>query len=57
VSKKPKQWITFKVSELEMKALETYCQETQRNKTDLLREMIRKLPTYKGFSNGFETYK
>lgn len=29
-----------------MQALETYCQQTQRTKTDLLREMIRKLPTY-----------
>jgi len=29
-----------------MKALETYCQQTQRTKTDLLRELIRKLPTY-----------
>ena len=46
VAKNSKQWITFKVSELEMHALETYCQQTQRTKTDLLREMIRKLPTY-----------
>jgi len=29
-----------------MHALEAYCQQTQRTKTDLLREMIRKLPTY-----------
>jgi hypothetical protein len=46
VAKISKQWITFKVSEIEMQALETYCQQTQRTKTDLLREMIRKLPTY-----------
>lgn len=46
VSDKKKQWITFKVSELEMRALEAYCQQTQRTKTDILREMIRRLPTY-----------
>jgi len=41
-----KQWITFKVSVLEMYALETYCQQTQRSKTNVLRETIRTLPTY-----------
>lgn len=46
VSDKHKQWITFKVSELEMNALEAYCQQTQRTKTDVLRELIRRLPTY-----------
>ncbi|MBD2304854.1 molybdenum-pterin-binding domain-containing protein [Chroococcidiopsis cubana CCALA 043] len=46
MAKDSKQWITFKVSELEMQALETYCHQTQRTKTDLLRAMIRKLPTY-----------
>lgn len=46
VANKQKQWITFKVSELEMIALETYCQQTQRTKTDVLRELIRRLPTY-----------
>lgn len=46
VSDKKKQWITFKVSELEMRALEAYCQQTQRTKTDILREMIRRLSTY-----------
>lgn len=46
VSTKKKQWITFKVSELEMQALEAYCQQTQRTKTDVLRDLIRGLPTY-----------
>ncbi len=46
VPKKQKQWITFKVSELEMRAIETYCSQTQRTKTDVLRELLRKLPTY-----------
>jgi hypothetical protein len=51
VSKKQKQWITFKVSELEMRALEAYCTQTQRTKTDVLRELIRKLPTYTNSSD------
>ncbi len=46
VSKHRKQWITFKTSALEMEALEAYCQQTQRTKTDVLRELIRKLETY-----------
>lgn len=29
-----------------MQALEAYCQQTQRTKTDVLRDLIRKLPTY-----------
>lgn len=54
VPKKQKQWITFKVSELEMRAIETYCSQTQRTKTDVLRELLRKLPTYTNSSN-FDT--
>jgi len=46
MSVKQKQWITFKVSESEMRAIEAYCQQMKRTKTDVLREMIRKLPTY-----------
>jgi hypothetical protein len=46
MSKNQKQWITFKVSEWEMSALETYCQQTQRTKTDVLRQLLRQLPTY-----------
>jgi hypothetical protein len=41
-----KQWITFRVSHLEMRAIEAYCLQTKRTKTDVLREMLRKLPTY-----------
>ncbi|WP_289501556.1 molybdenum-pterin-binding domain-containing protein [Gloeocapsopsis sp. IPPAS B-1203] len=51
MSNKQKQWITFKVSEMEMSALEAYCQRTERTKTDVLRELIRKLPTYTNSSN------
>ena len=56
VLKKHKQWITFKVSELEMKAIEDYCHQTQRTKTDVLRELIRRLPTYSNSSNSRNTY-
>jgi|GEM_PF-2748589 len=41
-----KQWITFKVSASEMKAIEAYCEENKRTKTDVLRELIRQLPTF-----------
>lgn len=42
---KQKQWVTIKISEQEMQNLEAYCQQTKRTKTDLIREMIRKLPS------------
>lgn len=51
VYKKQKQWVTFKVSELEMSALETYCRQTQRTKTDVLRGLLRGLPTYSNSPN------
>ncbi len=51
VSQPKKQWITFKVSETEMRAIEAYCRQTQRTKTDVLREFIRRLPTYTNSSN------
>lgn len=54
-SKKPKQWITFKVSEQEMSALETYCKQTQRTKTDVLRGLLRELPTYSNSSDSFSS--
>ncbi|WP_250125172.1 molybdenum-pterin-binding domain-containing protein [Chroococcidiopsis sp. CCMEE 29] len=49
--KNQKQWITFKVSEWEMSALEAYCQQTQRTKTDVLRQLMRQLPTYSESGN------
>jgi hypothetical protein len=51
-----KQWITFKVSEVEMRAIEAYCRQTQRTKTDVLREFIRGLPTYRNSSNFGNNY-
>ena len=44
--KNQKSWITFKVPQQEMSAIETYCQQTKRTKTDVLRELIRGLSTY-----------
>jgi molybdopterin-binding protein len=36
-------WITFQSSEDERQLLEEYCQKAQRTKTDVLRELLRKL--------------
>ena len=44
--KQQKEWITFRVSLQEMRAIETYCSQTKRTKTDVIRELIRRLPTY-----------
>jgi hypothetical protein len=57
VTNQRKQWITVKVSELEMRAIEAYCQQTQRTKTDVLRELIRRLPTYTNASNFPNSYQ
>lgn len=44
--KQQKEWITFRVSLQEMRAIEAYCLQTKRTKTDVIRELIRRLPTY-----------
>lgn len=36
-------WITFQSSEDERNLLEQYCQESQRSKTEVLRELVRSL--------------
>ena len=36
-------WITFQSSDEERKILEQYCQESQRTKTEILRELVRSL--------------
>jgi len=36
-------WITFQAASEEREILEAYCQQTQRSKTDVLRELIRHL--------------
>ncbi|MBW4581160.1 MAG: molybdopterin-binding protein [Tildeniella nuda ZEHNDER 1965/U140] len=41
--RKEQGWITFQSSEDERALLEQYCQESQRTKTEILRELIRSL--------------
>lgn len=41
--RKQQGWITFQSSEEERKILEQYCQESQRTKTEILRELVRSL--------------
>jgi molybdopterin-binding protein len=41
--RKEQGWITFQTSEEERKALEDFCQQSQRTKTEILRELVRGL--------------
>lgn len=41
--RKQQGWITFQSSQEEREILEQYCQETQRTKTEILRELVRGL--------------
>jgi molybdopterin-binding protein len=41
--RKEQGWITFQSSEEERKILEQYCQQSQRSKTEILRELVRSL--------------
>jgi molybdopterin-binding protein len=41
--RKEQGWITFQSSDEERQILEQVCQQTQRTKTDILREMIRQM--------------
>jgi molybdopterin-binding protein len=41
--KKQQGWITFQSSEAERQLLENYCQQSQRSKTEVLRELLRML--------------
>jgi len=41
--RKEQGWITFQSSEEERTLLEQYCQESQRSKTEVLRELVRSL--------------
>ncbi|MEB3360024.1 MAG: molybdopterin-binding protein [Synechococcales bacterium] len=43
--RKDQGWITFQASPEERDILETYCQQTQRSKTEVLRELVRNLDT------------
>ncbi|MEC4818284.1 MAG: molybdopterin-binding protein [Scytonema sp. PMC 1069.18] len=41
--RKEQGWITFQTSEEERKILEEFCQQSQRTKTEILRELVRSL--------------
>ncbi|HEY9672890.1 MAG TPA: molybdopterin-binding protein, partial [Waterburya sp.] len=41
--RKQQGWITFQSSQEEQKILEQYCQQSQRTKTEILRELVRSL--------------
>lgn len=41
--RKQQGWITFQSSEEERKILEQYCQQSQRTKTEVLRQLLRSL--------------
>lgn len=41
--RKDQGWITFQATSDEREILETYCQQSQRSKTDVLRELVRQL--------------
>ncbi len=41
--RKEQGWVTFQTSEEERKILEEFCEQTQRTKTEILREMVRTL--------------
>jgi predicted DNA-binding protein len=36
--------LTVRVPDIEMERLDTYCAQTKRTKTDVIRELIRRLP-------------
>ncbi|BAY66494.1 TOBE domain-containing protein [Calothrix brevissima NIES-22] len=44
--RKEQGWITFQTSQEERKILEEFCQESQRTKTEILRELVRSLHQY-----------
>ncbi|NJM45594.1 MAG: TOBE domain-containing protein [Alkalinema sp. RU_4_3] len=41
--RKDQGWVTFQLPETERQTLERYCQQTQRSKTDVLRQLVRTL--------------
>jgi molybdopterin-binding protein len=43
VPRKDQGWITFQLPEAERQLLESYCDRTNRSKTDVLRELVRTL--------------
>ncbi|MGA9377771.1 MAG: TOBE domain-containing protein [Phormidium sp.] len=56
--RKEQGWITFQSSEEERTLLEQYCQESQRSKTEVLRELVRGLTQqWQKFSQNSPTVK
>jgi molybdopterin-binding protein len=43
VPRKDQGWVTFQLPEAERQLLERFCEQTQRSKTDVLRELVRTL--------------
>ncbi len=41
--RKDQGWVTFQLPEAERQLLECFCEQTQRSKTDVLRELVRTL--------------
>lgn len=48
--RKEQGWITFQSSQEERQILEQYCQQSQRSKTEILRELVRRLQQEQPFS-------
>ncbi|OUL27890.1 molybdopterin-binding protein [Nostoc sp. 106C] len=44
--RKEQGWVTFQTSEEERKILEEFCNQSQRTKTEILRELVRGLSQY-----------
>lgn len=44
--RKSQGWVTFQISEEERQILEEFCQNSQRTKTEILRELVRGLRKY-----------
>ncbi|MEH2394663.1 MAG: molybdopterin-binding protein [Nostoc sp.] len=53
--KKEQGWVTFQTSEEERKILEEFCDQSQRTKTEILRELVRGLNQHSSLSNSQPT--
>ncbi|MBD2136721.1 TOBE domain-containing protein [Anabaena sp. FACHB-1237] len=55
--RKEQGWVTFQISEEERKILEEFCENSQRTKTEILRELIRGLNKYSSVPTSLSTSK
>jgi molybdopterin-binding protein len=53
--RKEQGWVTFQTSEEERKILEEFCQQSQRTKTEILRELVRNLPKHSSTETSLPT--